>query len=264
MRTGVAYEERRLTARPCDVFPHILTEIGNFTSSQIKRANLTPINFAQPFVDIMGLYFMARMLDLRTSYEKWQKRAPSGLSSATDAEYDRLASEAWTKGRDVIEEFQALVDKFDDLQQGSYPQITRGTKQIEALSTTHTRQSRTLARGRILEQHFREALQMSTGNLSLQESRKSIQQADAVGRLSGLAFVFIPISLIMSFFGMNILEITGSGVTLWAFLVSLVVLCLLVIGICGWMWKVAKWYRNFSSFVLGRLVLVYLYWYCSD
>jgi hypothetical protein len=68
----------------------------------------------------------------------------------------------------------------------------------------------------------------------LDESRNAISQARIVGRLTLLAFFFIPLSFSTSFFGMNVKELSGKdgpriGIWLWfvvtgpIFLVSLVV-----------------------------------------
>ena len=40
--------------------------------------------------------------------------------------------------------------------------------------------------------------------LQIEESRKAIQQAETVRRLTILAFIFIPLSTVCGFFGMNI------------------------------------------------------------
>lgn len=50
----------------------------------------------------------------------------------------------------------------------------------------------------------------------LLESRKGIEQADTVKRLTALAFVFIPVSTATSFFGMNFQELSPSP-RLWVF-----------------------------------------------
>lgn len=61
-----------------------------------------------------------------------------------------------------------------------------------------------------IDQSFRD-LQITLAQTQLEESGKSIKQADTVARLTILAFVFIPISAICGFFGMNIVEIADDG-----------------------------------------------------
>lgn len=55
--------------------------------------------------------------------------------------------------------------------------------------------------------------------LQIEESRKAIQQAETVRRLTILAFVFIPLSTVCGAFGMNLREL-GSDTPAWVFGVS--------------------------------------------
>jgi hypothetical protein len=78
---------------------------------------------------------------------------------------------------------------------------------------------------------------MNVSKLSLEESRRSIAQADSLGRVSFLAFIFIPLSLITSFFGMNIQEMTGSDATWCEFFIGAGSLCGLVALTCLLLWR---------------------------
>lgn len=68
-----------------------------------------------------------------------------------------------------------------------------------------------LDEARTVDALVRDTLQLHIGNVSLQESRKSISQANSVGRVTSLAFIFLPLSLVTSFFGMNIQELNNNG-----------------------------------------------------
>jgi Mg2+ and Co2+ transporter CorA len=112
--------------------------------------------------------------------------------------------------------------------------------QSETMDAFLKNQNRLLQKGRILEQHIRDTIQVNIGNLSLQESRRSIQQADSIGRISFLGFLFSPFSLVMSFFGMNIQQLTGSGASWRTFLISAAALCALMIIVSAWLWRKSK------------------------
>ena len=90
---------------------------------------------------------------------------------------------------------------------------------IKAITTkTETQLQRTekVLTGRI-DQSFRD-LQITLAKTQLEESRKAIKQADTVARLTILAFVFIPISAVCGFFGMNITEVAADGgFSFWVF-----------------------------------------------
>ncbi len=62
--------------------------------------------------------------------------------------------------------------------------------------------------------------QIAIGTMAIQESRKSIQEAISVKRLTQLAFVFIPLNYVSSLFGININEMTGNGPRLWKFVAT--------------------------------------------
>ena len=90
---------------------------------------------------------------------------------------------------------------------------------IKAITTkTETQLQRTerVLTGRI-DQSFRD-LQITLAKTQLEESRKAIKQADTVARLTMLTFVFIPISAVCGFFGMNIIEVADDGgFSFWVF-----------------------------------------------
>ena len=76
------------------------------------------------------------------------------------------------------------------------------------------------AEGHRLIQAIQQKTQLDIGIWSIKESRRSIEEAVAVKKLTQLAFMFIPLSFVTSVFGMNIVEITGTGAKLWTFLAT--------------------------------------------
>ena len=63
---------------------------------------------------------------------------------------------------------------------------------------------------------------------SLEESRKSIEQADKINQLNVLAFFFIPLSLLTSIFGMNVTQLGSPGPSIWVFFAAAVPLSAVV------------------------------------
>jgi CorA-like Mg2+ transporter protein len=49
----------------------------------------------------------------------------------------------------------------------------------------------------------------------LREAHESVKYADSVGRVTTLAFIFIPLSFVTSFFGMNVREFGTGDVQIW-------------------------------------------------
>ncbi|KAL8942563.1 MAG: hypothetical protein Q9216_001607 [Gyalolechia sp. 2 TL-2023] len=60
-------------------------------------------------------------------------------------------------------------------------------------------------------------LQIDLVNTQIEESRKAMQQAEVVKRLTALAFIFIPIGTVSSAFGMNIQELSHDLPSIWVF-----------------------------------------------
>jgi Mg2+ and Co2+ transporter CorA len=61
-----------------------------------------------------------------------------------------------------------------------------------------------LERAMHVEQQIRDRAQMRVAALSLEESRKAIGQCKSLGRLTQLAFLFLPLTFATGVFGMNI------------------------------------------------------------
>ena len=85
----------------------------------------------------------------------------------------------------------------------------------------------------------RSALEVVRGRSTLKESQKSIEMAEIsiaeskrVRLLTILAFIFVPVSLTTSIFGMNIQQINQSGPSWWAVILTAVVM--VVIALLGW------------------------------
>ena len=66
-----------------------------------------------------------------------------------------------------------------------------------------------------------EAVAVLMSSMSISESQKAIEQAERVGKLTLMAFVFVPLSFTTSLFGMNVVELAGGKLGLkWWFAVS--------------------------------------------
>ena len=74
-----------------------------------------------------------------------------------------------------------------------------------------------------LETRMRDTIQIQAAELSLEEPRRSIEQAKALGKLTQLAFIFIPVMFITGVFGTNITPFSGEG-PMWGLWVASVTL----------------------------------------
>ncbi|KAL9040374.1 MAG: hypothetical protein Q9180_001951 [Flavoplaca navasiana] len=87
---------------------------------------------------------------------------------------------------------------------------------------------------RRLEGRVREHLQLQIGIKALEESKRSIevsnQQIQEVKTFTILAFVYVPLNLASSIYGMNIQQLNGSGQSVWVFVVTAVIALLITAG----------------------------------
>ena len=68
-------------------------------------------------------------------------------------------------------------------------------------------------------QRISQKMQLRASILSIEESKRGIEQSKQVGRLTQLAFVFIPLTFVTGVFGMNITQFGGEA-PLWKFWVT--------------------------------------------
>jgi hypothetical protein len=74
-----------------------------------------------------------------------------------------------------------------------------------------------LERGEALHLRATEAIGVLMSSISIAESQRAIDQAERMGKLTFLAFVFVPLSFTTSLFGMNVAELHGGelGIKWW-------------------------------------------------
>ncbi|KAI9759178.1 MAG: hypothetical protein M4579_002551 [Chaenotheca gracillima] len=75
-------------------------------------------------------------------------------------------------------------------------------------------------------------LQHQIEKLALAEAKRSLDEARSLKRLSFIGFVFAPLNLATSFFGMNIRELNDTGLHLWAFAAA--ALTIASLAMLGW------------------------------
>ncbi|KAK6857276.1 hypothetical protein PG995_007463 [Apiospora arundinis] len=83
------------------------------------------------------------------------------------------------------------------------------------------------AAGRFLMDTF----QLLMSSISVLDSETSIRQARSGQKLTQLASIFIPLSLVTGIFGMNIKEINDSPLSIWVVVVTVVITVLCTIGV---------------------------------
>ncbi|KAH7384178.1 hypothetical protein DE146DRAFT_622527 [Phaeosphaeria sp. MPI-PUGE-AT-0046c] len=95
-----------------------------------------------------------------------------------------------------------------------------------------------LARSRTYAEHHHVAINILTSASALNESRKQIDLATQVTKLTVLASVFLPLSFCTGLFGMNFRELEGLSIWIWA--VVTVAIGVVTLVVYGWD-EVGRW-----------------------
>lgn len=85
-----------------------------------------------------------------------------------------------------------------------------------------------------------ETFQLLTSTINIRDARLSIEQAARATRLTQLASVYLPLTLVTGIFGMNVREIAREGPSWWACVVTLAFVVLLTSVL---LWGQAAWKR---------------------
>ena len=101
-----------------------------------------------------------------------------------------------------------------------------------------------------LSEQFSSSITILTNMEAHHQTTKAIEQTDRLGKLSFLAYVYIPITFAASFFGMNFAEL-GTQLSLWTFFV--VAIPLLIMSLVAWFVDIGRWCRIWWRVLMHRL-----------
>jgi hypothetical protein len=102
-----------------------------------------------------------------------------------------------------------------------------------------------LRRARALIRLYSEEIDDIRTTAALLEAKKNFEQAESIGRLSLLAFLFLPLSFTAALFGMNFKEI-GTNKSIWIWVALSVPVFLGTLIICFWP-RISSTMRTFKS-----------------
>ncbi|KAG7007037.1 hypothetical protein G7Y79_00012g033730 [Physcia stellaris] len=98
---------------------------------------------------------------------------------------------------------------------------------------------------------YTEAVGTLMNEIVIAESREAIMQTTRMGKLTFLAFLFLPLSFTTSFFGANLQELGGDKDTLSIWVWSLVSVPLLLCAILFYTLDILQKWRGFKVYVYG-------------
>lgn len=184
-----------------------------------------PWEILTPFIRAMGACWLDRSSQLR-EHSRWPSKSIADISDPP-----RYLQEL----EQAIDNLRYMGEMIDTLFGG--PPANRQHPIMRDLAHV-------VHRFELMHRATRERLNYEASIASLKESRLGIQQNQSVKRLTQLAFVFIPMSLVASVFGMNIDLLSGQGAKWWTVIIgAAIVYALLAIPFCFIILedKIGKW-----------------------
>ncbi|TGO21265.1 hypothetical protein BPAE_0230g00150 [Botrytis paeoniae] len=233
-------DKDRGTPKKAEEFLHAITRLWDgMTNSEVESAVQNPLELLVPVIKDMEDYFSRDIEYMNWSLQSWISNLDYHSPAVSRAQRDDALLKAWHDGRGSLESFEKITSRIEDYQDQMIAQgvIEYGHNDNQKIKNMIRQHRKSLQEAYRLEQHVRDTLQMNVGNLSLKESRKSLEKANSLGRLSILAFVFLPFSLVTSFFGMNISEMTGNGAPWKIFIIVAAILCSLGVVLFFWIFR---------------------------
>jgi hypothetical protein len=195
----------------------ILEALNELNTEEVKAANKSPVEYMVRL--LRGLLPMhSRALDnLHSRHENWLV-VDRGYRTADD---DLEFYQAWQNGRICLENVEITLMRIREYAN----QLNQHNSHLSA--TLLASLESWLDKGRKIDTHIRDELNLHVGLLALEESRKSIEasqqtisQGYSVRRLTVIACIYLPLGLMTSAFGMNLKEFGSDGTTLGVFFLS--------------------------------------------
>ena len=204
--------------------PHQLyiSTIEGWPKDEIAAANENPIRLIYPYVRLLLVRAEQRIsraietisLDLNTWGRSNQDRYLE--------DQDRKLSEI-SRIREALDESLLSLERF---------LILHNANDCPPLSDIFYTLKELIRQATWLETTLKDRLHRSAAMLSLEESRRSIEMADGVKKLTQIAFIFVPLSFGASVFGANVREFGSGTVPIWSFILTV----LLISIATGFLW----------------------------
>jgi len=146
---------------------------------------------------------------------------------------------------------EAVLSSFQNTEHPQWPksnkEYARRTKEIMNQHFKHLRDQ-----AQSLHNRCQEAISVLMNSISIAESKKAMLQAQRVGKLTFLAFIFVPLSFTASFFGMNFHELGSGQNSLWMWIALSVPVFTLTLtfyfvdleGVWALICRSAQWFRH--------------------
>ena len=197
--------------------------LHRLNSDDIAAANRQPIEFIYPYARLQAteysqaLRLISTEVDFESDYKDWQIKH--------------------------LQDHQALLRPTISGLSAAYRSLSRrsdpGSASWRRLKADY---DEIIAQAMELEGNFKDHMSRYVSIMALRESKKSIQQADSVRRITQLAFIFVPLTFVTSVFGMNLAEFGTGSIKAWIFVVVAIAISLTVFAMLILSPGLTRWY----------------------
>lgn len=118
---------------------------------------------------------------------------------------------------------------------------------------------RLIRRAKAVSGECKDKIHMLSHDAVVLEAQRSIGQAESIGKLTFIAFIFAPLSFTTSFFGMNLAQLNGSGLEIWIWFV--VSVPIMFFSLAAWvldrnkLWDIYNHITRWFSWISGRDII---------
>ncbi|KAI9875290.1 MAG: hypothetical protein M1830_008655 [Pleopsidium flavum] len=169
--------------------------LGSMSPISITAANQTPHDFFCPWIGGIHDFIANAMMEGKTSLRLFKN-----IEDFDEGSLEIITSDIEFNHTILWENVSNLNDYLWAHPEVRTPAMATVLKDLEMLQSKSEALQR---RGQVLMNRL-------VSTLALKESRRSIEQSTSTKRLSQLAYIFLPLSLSTSVFGMNVIELQNT------------------------------------------------------
>ncbi len=215
---------------PASVSPFNLTDIRppeefwaslcSMSSEDVMAANQTPQDFFCPWICGIGACIATHLFEAGESLGPFAR-----LKDFKEEGLQKIIYDIESNHLMLCQNISNLTSYTRSHPHFETPAMTLALNELQVLrSKTEALQTR----GQTLMNRL-------IGTLALEESRRSIQQSISTKRLSQLAYIFLPLNLSTSIFGMNVIELQNTQLRMFYGTAGIALISSLILWLClGW------------------------------
>jgi len=195
----------------------VLGALNELSLEEIKSADKSPLEYVVRLLRGLIPVHSQALNDLHSRHENWLVVERDYRTADDDAEF----YQAWQSGRMCLENVEGTLIALREYVNQKNQQDSHTLKTFLASLDSW------MEKGRKINAHIRDELNLHVGLLALDESRKSIEasqqtitQGYSVRRLTVIACIYLPLGLMTSAFSMNLKEFGPDGTTLGVFFIA--------------------------------------------